>query len=397
MNSHPSKSFRLAVDICSAVGYNCLVPFLVFPLKIQRGDTMKTALSILLCLLVIGCTTSSKKLGPDSYRDLTTEAPCAEKISPHLAGLTCPAGEFDRFVIRQLTDFGERPVWSPDGGRIAFMDKEFGNAYELVLATGETQCITCEFEHQGFLRVHYMKDGDYLLLGPKKFTSTFRSRYFGNGFFWMPADRSSPPKWLGEEHYEGVAISRESRLIAYAKTWLSHPFLIPSKIYVAELTPDGEITGRRVVHRTMQLVEAQDFLPGDKGLTFARYTPNYDVMVLDIETGKAVNNSQSPASEEPEGIFPGGEFTLMESDRHSGQPGEMDLDIYMLRLDGTGKDVRRLTHFTDTPGEKANNPVVSPDGCKIAFMKARKSEDRYKAQGEGAGIFLLEFYECASE
>jgi Tol biopolymer transport system component len=147
----------------------------------------------------------------------------------------------------------------------------------------------------------------------------------------------------------------------------------------------------------MQLVEAQDFLPGDKGLTFARYTPNYDVMVLDIETGKAVNNSQSPASEEPEGIFPGGEFTLMESDRHSGQPGEMDLDIYMLRLDGTGKDVRRLTHFTDTPGEKANNPVVSPDGCKIAFMKARKSEDRYKAQGEGAGIFLLEFYECASE
>ena len=77
--------------------------------------------------------------------------------------------------------------------------------------------------------------------------------------------------------------------------------------------------------------------------------------------------------------------------------GEMDLDIYMLRLDGTGKDVRRLTHFTDTPGQKANNPVVSPDGCRVVFMKAVESEARFKAQGEGAGIFLLEFYKCGSD
>jgi hypothetical protein len=277
------------------------------------------------------------------------------------------------------------------------MDKEFGDAYELDLATGDIECITCEFEHEGFLRVHYMKDGDYLLLGPRKFTSEFRSRYFGNGFFWMPADRSIAPRWLGEEHYEGVAISRESRLIAYAKTWLSNPFPWPSRLIVAELTPEGEIVNRRVVLHTMQLIEAQDFLPGDSGLVFARYTPNYDVMGIDFESGRVINYSRSPASEEPEGIFPGGEFTLMESDRHSGLPGEMDLDIYMMRLDGTGEDVRRLTNFSDTPGQKANNPVVSPEGCRIVFMKAEESDDRFKAQGEGAGIFLIEFCECGSE
>jgi hypothetical protein len=341
---------------------------------------------------------STKKLGPESYVDLSRNEPeCAGKVFLHIEGETCPAGEFDYFVIKQLTDFGERPVWSPDASKIAFMDKEFGDAYELDLASGEIECITCEFEHEGFLRVHYMKDGDYLLLGPEKYTSDFRSRYFGNGFFWMPADRSVSPRWLGEEHYEGVAISRESRQIAYAKTWLSHPFLIPSRMYVAEITPDGRLINRRVVCRTMQLIEAQDFLPGDAGLTFARYTPNYDALTLDFASGEVVNQSRSPASEEPEGIFPGGEFTLMESDRHLGLKGEMDLDIYMLRLDGTGKDVRRLTHFTDTPGEKANNPVVSPDGCRIVFMKARKAESRHKAQGEGVGIYLLEFYRCEAD
>jgi hypothetical protein len=358
---------------------------------------LKQILIIFICVLAISCTRSTKKLGPDSYVDMGDSPLCSLQRFPHLAGETCKAGQFRHYVIRELTDFGERPVWSPDGKKIAFMDKEFGDAHELDLETGRVECITCDIEHEGFLRIHYMKDGDYLLLGPKKFKSNFRSRYFGNGFFWMPADRSSPPRWLGETHYEGVAISRESRLIAYAKTWISQPFLFPSRMYVAEITPKGELVDRRVVMRTMQIIEAQDFLPGDSGLVFARYTPNFDVMSLDFASGDIVNQSKSRASEEPEGLFPGGEFTLMESDRHLGLPGEMDLDIYMLKLDGTGKDVRRLTYFTDFPGEKANNPVVSPNGCRIAFMKAKESESRFKAQGEGAGIYLIEFYRCPHE
>ena len=349
---------------------------------------------VILGSLVILISCAIKKLGPDSYRDLGLLPECEPKLFPSQTGGTCPSGEFDHFTIRQLTDFGERPVWSPDGKKVAFMDKEFGNAFELDLATGQTVCLTCSFRHYGFLRVHYLKDGDYLLLGPQRHTSDLGDRIFHTGFFWMPADRSAAPRWMGEEHYEGVAVSRESRRIAYTKTWLDRPFHFSSTLYVAEVSTDGRIVNRRAVFHSLNLIEAQDFLPGEQGVTMAQYTPNYEVIGADLISGKLTNYSQSPASEEPEGIFPDGRFTMMESDRQAMKPGDMDLDLYMLRLDGIGKDVRRLTHFSDTPGEKASNPAVSPEGCRVVFMKAKKSDDPQKLTGLGAGIFLLEFYQC---
>lgn len=349
-----------------------------------------------LCALVLGC--AAGNAGPASYTDLYLEqGECEARVFPFQQGRSCPSGEFDHYTIRRLTEFGQRPVWSPDGKKVAFVDKEFGDAYELDLNTGEPECITCNFDHPGFLRVHYLKDGDYLLLGPKKRSSDFVDRVFKTGFWWMPADRSAGPRWVGEEHYEGVAVSRESRKIAYTRTWLDTPFMFPSRMYVAEVSAGGEIVNRRTVYRSVNIIEAQDFLPGDRGLTLARYTPTYEAFGLDLETGKAVNYSNSPASEEPEGIFPDGEFTLIECDRHARRPGDMDLEIYMLRLDGTGKDVRRLTHFTDTPGEKASNPVVSPEGCRIVFMKAKEPESWQQLTGAGDGLFLLEFYECSGD
>ena len=36
----------------------------------------------------------------------------------------------------RLTSFGERASWSPDGTRIAFMSKSFGDAFVVDAATG---------------------------------------------------------------------------------------------------------------------------------------------------------------------------------------------------------------------------------------------------------------------
>jgi len=362
---------------------------------------MRRLVALIGCVIALSCPTGASIACRDrgarieSYTDLPGDDPsCHQKVFPYRQGRSCPSGEFRNFTIRRLTDFGERPVWSPDGEKIAFVEKEFGEVYELELSRGEPRCITCDFEHHGFLRVHYMKDGDYLLLGPGRRNNDLLDRIYDTGFYWMPAERSQAPRWIGEKHFEGVAVSRESRKIAFAKTWIETPFMLPSRMYVAELTKDGRITQKRVVYRSMNVIEAQDFLPGDKGLMFARYTPSYEVYGVDLATGKATNYSKSKASEEPEGIFPDGGFTLMESDRHAGEAGDFDIDIYMLRLDGTGRDVRRLTRFNDVPGEKATNPAVSPEGCRVVFMKAVDAGYPTRLTGTGAGIYMLESYEC---
>src|SRR5215510_12555957 len=80
--------------------------------------------------------------------------------------------------IIQLTGFGERAAWSPDGKRIAFMSKSFGDAFEIDLETKMFRLLTGHFLHKGFLRIQYLPNGDFFLIGARKFTDirTTRSR-----------------------------------------------------------------------------------------------------------------------------------------------------------------------------------------------------------------------------
>jgi hypothetical protein len=84
----------------------------------------------------------------------------------------------------------------------------------------------------------------------------------------------------------------------------------------------------------------------------------------------------------------------MESSRHQEGGGVGDVDIYALRLGSDGRDVRRLTHFADEPGEKASNPVVSPEGCRIAFMKGVEPASWQAMTGDSAGLYMLEALRC---
>jgi Tol biopolymer transport system component len=64
-----------------------------------------------------------------------------------------------------------------------------------------------------------------------------------------------------------------------------------------------------------------------------------------------------------------------------------NIDIWKLKLDGSGKDFTRLTRFNDFEGGKASNPVVSNDGRFMAFQYARTTDEA----GVGYGILIYRF------
>ena len=114
--------------------------------------------------------------------------------------------------IRQLTGFGERASWSPDGKRIAFMAKSFGDAFVVDVATKTIRLLT-PAPSAGFLRVQYLPTGDYFLIGARTFTDirTTRDR---DQEMWLLRAAGGPPIALGHKISEGVAISRKSNRIA---------------------------------------------------------------------------------------------------------------------------------------------------------------------------------------
>ena len=129
-------------------------------------------------------------------------------------------------------------------------------------------------------------------------------------------------------------------------------------------------------------------------MTFTCYEPRgqASVMGIDLRTGVVTNFSKAPGSyNEVEGIFPGGLYTAVEADRQceqlGGTRGSGNIDIWKLKLDGTGKDFTRLTNFNDYASGKASNPVISTDGRFMAFQVAKTDDPA----GVGYGILLLHF------
>ena len=78
-----------------------------------------------------------------------------------------PAEELPR-SIQQLTHFGERADWSHDGRKILFLEKTFGDVYEVDVATGVIRLLTAHYAHHGYTRALYLSNGDILLSGPTR-------------------------------------------------------------------------------------------------------------------------------------------------------------------------------------------------------------------------------------
>jgi Tol biopolymer transport system component len=301
--------------------------------------------------------------------------------------------------IEILTHFGERADFSPDNQQIAFMDKSFGDAFTIDLKTRVIRCLTCTIPGAAFLRVMHLVTGDFVLIGPARFTDIGRSRTNDNELWFLSKQPGSKPQRLDQKMSEGAAISKRSMKISFSVTRAQDPSLAPeeSQLFVADVDLSGSaprLSNKHLVYESRSkacTIEAQDFFDEDRKMTFTCYEPHglASVMTTDLKDGEVENMSKAPGTyNECEGIYPDGLYTDVEADRQvnwlGGQHGSGNIDIWKLRLNGSGKDFKRLTNFNDFEGFKASNPVVSTDGRFMAFQVARASDQA----GVGYGILL---------
>ena len=325
-------------------------------------------------------------------------------IALPLAAQRKPGNPLDHLPknIEMLTHFGERADISPDNQRVAFMAKSFGDAFVVGIKTRVIRCLTCNVPGAAFLRVMHLVTGDYILIGPERFKDIRTSRGQDNELWFLSRQPGSKPVRLGQRMSEGAAISKKSLKISFSETSGQNPELPKgaSRLILAEINLAGstpQIVSKKVIHESKDSscsLEAQDFYDNDSKMTFTCYEPKgmASVMGIDLKSGQVANFSKAPGTyNEVEGIFPDGKYTCVEADRQieklGGPGGFRNIDIWKLRLDGSGKDFVRLTHFNDYEGGKASNPVVSTDGKFMAFQAAKTGDEA----GVGYGILLYHF------
>jgi hypothetical protein len=303
--------------------------------------------------------------------------------------------------ITRLTLYGERADWSHDGKRVLFLEKTFGDVYEVDLESRQPRLLTGHYPHHGYTRALYLSNGDILLSGPQSFDPDHPGD--ARVQCWLSVlskDGNKPPVPLGTKCSEGPAVSRKRLHIAWTHVAAEYPDEMPagsSRIYEADIVYEHgtpKLGEKRLVLDSRELpfrctLECQNFRPPEeKELTFSAYGhAGTESCGVDLATKKITNYSSAPDQyDEPEGVFPDGNWMCVECDREglSGR-GPGHVDIWMLSLDGKTQ-WKRLTYFNKFAGYKASNPVVSDDGKRMAFQMARSRDPA----GVGYGIFVFD-------
>ncbi len=314
--------------------------------------------------------------------------------------------------IRRLSWFGERPDWSPDGKRLVFLGKVFGEVYEYELATGRITPCSDHFRHHGFTRAQYLSNGDLLLSGPiaeyDRLDNVSRQQARSNCYlFVLDRHLTKPPVSLGVRCDEGPAVSRSRLRVA----WTHGPqdrISIGDIVYengtprLANIQQVLEVKDFPADRRPQRWIETQSFVPPeDRLLTVTAYelngTADTETYLLNLDTHALTNLTRSPDTyDECEGVFPDGKFTTVERAPHHGEHW-VPCDLYKVALDGTGSS-QRLTRFTDYPGYKGTQGVVSDDGRFLAFQLGRsKTAAGATEAGQGFGFFLFDLTKAPAE
>ena len=175
--------------------------------------------------------------------------------------------------ISQLTAFGERASWSPDGRHIAFMSKSFGDAFVVDTSTRMIRLLT-HYPNPGYLRVQYLFNGDFFLIGARTFTDIKTTRARDQEMWVLRADGRGQPVPLDHKISEGVAISRKAARIAWSNTRGQYPDLLAegeSVVFVADIVEEN---GRPQLANKKEVVRASARSARSRSRTSGETTPS---------------------------------------------------------------------------------------------------------------------------
>jgi hypothetical protein len=218
---------------------------------------------------------------------------------------------------------------------------------------------------------------------------------------------------LGEPCWEGIAASKHPTSTKIAWNRSSIDFTAVPEVFIEALIGESQVLTGTVVYDAggtpslvdaavvldktdvspdTPAVEAQDFRqlddgdpdPDDELIFSAYFHQGGQAMGINLDTGEITDYAiLSPFYEEAEGIDPAGAYVMVERDLTvTLLPGM--LDIWRLPLDGSGA-FERMTTFDHYEGFGANNPVISPDGTRMAFGLKVEGEE-----GESDGILIMD-------
>ena len=238
-------------------------------------------LTALLTLAVVGATADEPAKSPD------------KDLPPHIA---------------RLTLFGERADFSRDGKKILFLEKTFGDVYEVDIAARMPRLLTGHYAHLGYTRALYLANGDILLSGPERFDPKNPGPSRVQCYLSiLEKSLTKPPVPLGTKCFEGPAVSRTRMHVAWTHVAEQYPDEMPrgsSRIFEADIVSEGAIpmlANRRLVLDSRELpfrctLESQNFRPTDeRELIFSAYGHNgTEVCGVDLKTKKVANYSNAP-------------------------------------------------------------------------------------------------------
>jgi Tol biopolymer transport system component len=304
-----------------------------------------------------------------------------------------------------ISPFGGRTAFSPDGKKIAFVGKTYGDAYEIDLATRKVRNLTQALPHQGIMRIQYLPDGNFLVTAPRIHNGANTRAHLEMWVLDKNLEHGLQP--LGEQVFEGIAVSRKSNLVAWtvvepelkqSEGW-QLGFVRPTKRYLAEISyQDGrpKLTGKREIMAKLPgecgFIEPQDFRQNDRELVYTCMGPmtrgdlSISVMGTDLATDTNTTYYRRAGEyDEVEGIAPDGSWAAVECGKQD-KPGLPPLDICRLELRENGAMTLLVRGTVSGSTSDISNPIVSPDGKWLVFQRSDAARGEI---GEGYGVYML--------